>query len=105
VRPPQSDDGGVAVDDVARDAKSGGLTNEIVDPTQQGSDHAEVVPGWQGAEARIVESQLLGRIDGRIWTTSRRSEEFIDVGPPLIEREATALASTVRVNYNITHSS
>ena len=103
MRPPQSDDGGVAVDDVACDAKSGGLTNEIVDPTQHGSDHAEVVPGWQGAEAGIVESQLLSRIDGRIWTTSRRSEEFINVAPSLIEREPAALAGAVRVDDDIRH--
>jgi hypothetical protein len=53
---PKSDDGGIAVDNVARNAKPGGLTDKIVEPTDGGSDEAEaLMTGPSGAKAGVVE--------------------------------------------------
>jgi len=103
---PESDNGGVTINDVTRNAKARGLTHEIVERTGGGGDKTGAfMTGRSGTKARVVEGQLLGRIDRRIRSTPGRSEEFIDVAAPLVEEDTAALASAIGVNYDIGHRS
>jgi hypothetical protein len=61
-RLPHPQDGGVAVNDVHRDAEPGRLADEIVEPTigtLRGKDSAVRL----GTEAGIIKGQLLARVD------------------------------------------
>ena len=96
---PQPHESGVAIDEVAGDTEPSHTAESVVDATHDGD--LDVVAGESGAEAGVVERQLIIRIDGCVRTTARGSEELVDVAPEFVDFDAAGLPCAVREDEDV----
>ena len=91
---PHLQDCGITVDDIHSDSEASRLAHEIVEPAISALSKKESGVRLR-AETRVIEGQLLSRVDGRLWTAARRSVEFVDIADVLVRREPTGLSRSI----------
>ena len=94
----KTDDGGIAIDDVARDPEARRHAGEVIERAHPADLKMPAVP--RRAESRIVECDLIGRFYLRIVANTAGSVELVNIGPRFVEIDAAGLSSAVGKNYN-----
>ena len=92
------DDESVAVRHVGRDAASGHGGQQLLDEPD-GRRHRGRTD--VGAEAGVVEGNLLARIDGAVRPDAAGPVELVDVAQPLLRPCAAVLTGTVREDHDV----